>query len=237
MLAALLTGCADKDAEKDADHAAPEWTYENVDAWGETCATGDEQSPIDLVEAQDADLPDPELDYRPATATVADTGHSVQVAFADGGTMALDGETYTLRQFHMHTPSEHHVDGSSYAAELHLVHENADGELAVLGVLVDEGEPDPLLGDVLEALPAGEAGPVELDEPVDVDELLPDDLTTYRYDGSLTTPPCTEGVSWLVLTTPVTWSAEQIDDLAGRHPDSHRPVQPHGDRTLTVDID
>ena len=125
-------------------------------------------------------------------------------------------------------PSEHLLDGTPYAAEVHLVHQGEDGELAVLGILVEEGEAQPIIEDVL----ADDAS-----EPIDVAALLPTDLRTYRYDGSLTTPPCSEGVAWSVLQEPTTWSAEQIADFAERHPDSHRPPQPLGDRLLTQDTD
>ncbi len=235
----LLAGCGtdDEDASTSEDPAAHSWTYEDVDAWGETCATGEEQSPVDLVDAVAETLTDPELHYTTSAATVVDNGHTVQTDLADAGTMTLDGETYTLRQFHFHTPSEHRVGGAAYAAEVHLVHEAADGALAVLGVLVEEGAAHPVVDEVLGLAPEAGEEAVATTEPVDPQALLPDGRRTYRYPGSLTTPPCTEGVSWSVLEEPVTWSAEQVAQLAERHPGSHRPPQPLGERVLRHDTD
>ena len=161
-----------------------------------------------------------------------DNGHAVQTTIEDGGTLTVDGETYELRQFHTHTPGEHTVDSSPYAAELHLVHEAADGALAVLGVLVAQGAEHPVIAEVLAQAPEAGADPVPTAEGIDAATLLPDGRGTYRYAGSLTTPPCSEGVSWLVLDEPVTWSPEQVAELAARHPDSHRPAQPLNDRVL-----
>ncbi|GAB3200010.1 carbonic anhydrase [Nocardioides hungaricus] len=238
LLAALLTGCGEKEDERersDDDRAAQQWTYEDVGAWGDTCASGTEQSPVDLADATRQDLADPELAYTASAATVVDTGHSVQTTLAGAGTMTLDGKAYTLTQFHFHTPSEHRVDGRAYAAEMHLVHQAEDGSLAVLGVLVEEGPALPVVDDVLANAPEEGGDPVPTTEPVDPRALLPDDLRAYRYSGSLTTPPCTEGVAWAVLREPVTWSPEQIEQYAGRHPDSRRPTQPLGERVLLQD--
>lgn len=238
LFAALLTGCGEKDddhAHLDDDHAAHDWTYEDVSGWGDTCATGDEQSPVDLADTTQEDLADLDLAYTASDATVIDTGHSVQTTLEDGGTMTLDGETYTLRQFHFHTPSEHQVDGVPYAAEVHLVHEGEDGALAVLGVLVEEGAAHPVIDDVLDHAPEEGDDPVPTTDPVDPNDLLPADRRTYRYPGSLTTPPCTEDVAWSVLEEPVTWSPEQVAHFAERHPDSHRPPQPLNERVLLHD--
>lgn len=236
LVSGLLAGCGEDDDKSagDAD-AASHWTYAEVDAWGETCASGREQSPIDLAEATSEDLADPELAYTVSAASVADNGHAIQTTLDDAGTMTLDGVTYTLRQFHVHTPGEHTVDGTTYAAELHLVHEADDGSLAVLGLLIEDGAADPVVAEVLDALPAEDTESAGVVESLDVTGLLPEDLRTFRYDGSLTTPPCSEGVAWSVLTQPVTWSGEQIAAFAERHPDSHRPPQPLGERVLLQD--
>lgn len=239
VLTTLLAGCSDDEddhAHLDDAHEAHEWSYADVDAWGETCASGTEQSPVDLADAVPEELVDLELDYRTSPATVADTGHSVQTTLEDAGTMTRDGETYALRQFHVHTPSEHHVDGVPYAAEVHLVHEGEDGELAVLAVLVEPGAGNPLVDDVLAHVPGEGDDPMATTADIDPLALLPADLETFRYDGSLTTPPCTEGVAWSVLETPVTWSAEQVAAFARSHPDSNRPPQPLGERELVQDV-
>lgn len=237
LLAALLTGCSDDDPDEASAEDAHEWSYADVDAWGETCATGDEQSPIDLADAAQEDLTDLELDYHASSASVVDNGHTIQVNVDDGGTLTRDGVTYTLVQFHFHAASEHVVDGAEFPAELHLVHQAEDGALAVLGILVEEGTADPVIADVLENAPEEGADAAPTSEQVDVSTLLPADLRTYRYDGSLTTPPCTEGVAWSVLQQPMTWSADQVAAFVAEHPDSHRPPQPLGERELLLDTE
>jgi carbonic anhydrase len=241
LLGALLVGCSGDDADEvdDADsHGEHTWTYDDVDAWGETCATGVQQSPIDLADATTEDLPALELAYHASPAEVVDNGHTVQVDLEDGGTLTRDGVTYSLLQFHFHAPSEHLLDGVPYAAEMHLVHQAEDGALAVLGVLIEEGAADAVIADVLEHTPEeGARRPGVTAEPVDVAALLPADHRTFRYDGSLTTPPCSEGVAWSVLQEPVTWSPEQVAEFADLHPGSHRPPQPIGDRVLLHDTD
>lgn len=235
----LLAGCGDGDADDhahlDDDHAAHDWTYEDTGAWGDDCATGEEQSPVDLARSTPKDVGDLEIAYTASEATVVDTGHSVQTTLEDGGTLTLDGEPYTLRQFHFHTPSEHHLDGVPYAAEVHLVHESEDGALAVLGVLVEEGAAHPVVEDVLAHAPDEGDDPLPTTDPVDPVSLLPAGRDRFRYPGSLTTPPCSEGVAWTVLTEPITWSAEQVEHFAERHPDSHRPPQPLNGRVLLHD--
>lgn len=226
--------------EPDTEHAteagsAAHWSYDDVAAWEETCATGREQSPIDLAGATGRDLPDLGFAYRPAPATVVDNGHTVQATFEGAGSLELGGETFELRQLHFHSPSEHLIDGASYAAEVHLVHEGTDGRLAVVAVLVEEGSPNQTVAAMLDVVPAEGAEPVAADGAVDPAEVLPADRRTFRYDGSLTTPPCTEGVAWSVLAEPITWSAGQLADFAERHPDSHRPPQSLDGRVLLHD--
>ncbi len=237
LLGALLVGCSGDDPDDADDADAPDahaWSYEDVDAWGETCATGAEQSPIDLAAATDEDLVDLELAYHSSPAEVIDNGHTIQVNLADGGTMTRDGETYTLLQFHFHAPSEHLLDGVPYAAEVHLVHQAEDESLAVLGIMIEEGDADAVIADVLAGAPEAGADPAATTD-IDVNALLPADHRTYRYDGSLTTPPCSEGVAWSVLQEPMSWSAEQVADFVALHPGSHRPAQPIGDRVLQHD--
>jgi carbonic anhydrase len=240
LLGALLVACGDDDADKADDAGSQDehaWTYEDVDAWGETCATGEQQSPVDLADATDEDLTDLELDYHASPAEVIDNGHTIQVNLADAGTMTRDGKTYTLAQFHFHAPSEHLLDGVPYAAEVHLVHIADDESLAVLGILIEEGEADAIIADVLASAPEAGADPAATAASIDVNALLPADHRTFRYDGSLTTPPCSEGVAWSVLQEPMTWSSDQVAEFVALHPGSHRPPQPIGDRVLRHDTD
>ena len=232
--------------------AAPHWTYEGEDGpehWGdvaeayEACEAGTEQSPIDLtgaVEASDADLPDLTFDYHPSALALMDNVHTVQAAYDPGSTLVVDGETYELKQFHFHAHSEHTVDGKAAPLELHLVHAREDDQgvthLAVVGVLIVEGAENPAYASVLDHLPTEVTEePEAVDgQTVDAAALLPTDRTFFHYEGSLTTPPCSEGVSWQVMTTPVELSAGQIAAFTARYDDDFRPVQPLGDRELEV---
>lgn len=219
---------------------APHWTYDEAPEWGEldeqyaACGTGERQSPVDLAGATDEDLADPVLDYQPFELTVTDTNHSIQVGYETGSTLTLDDAAYELVQLHFHAPSEHTIDGKRAAAEIHFVHGDRDGPFVVLGVLVEEGPPEAAMVDVFDHLPVG-AGDSNADTFFDAAELLPDSLAAYRYAGSLTTPPCTEDVTWLVLAEPVTWSAEQLALLTARYDDNARPLQDLHDRPLVLD--
>jgi carbonic anhydrase len=162
----------------------------------------------------------------------------VQADYAPGSFITVDDETYMLAQFHYHAPSEHVVDGQSFAAELHLVHTNGN-RLAVIGVLLQEGEGDetnPAYQPFIANLPAKKIDPTPTGDEIDAVALLPNLQTTYRYSGSLTTPPCTEGVTWLVMTEPVHLSAAQLADLKALFKEgNNRPPQPLNDRPVTED--
>jgi carbonic anhydrase len=225
----------------------PHWSYEGTNGpeqWGylaeewERCGAGVEQSPIDISEGAPAVAGASSLQfaYHPSAYEVTDNGHTVQVTLADAGTLTIDGTPFTLVQFHFHTPSEHTVGGASYPVEYHLVHRSEAGELAVVAVFVQWGAENEAMAPVFAHLPAaGETlpGPALMD-PAD---LLPPHLAMVRYAGSLTTPPCSEGVRWHVLMAPVQLSRAQIATLAARHPDSRRPVQPLGAREPVIDLE
>lgn len=219
------------DASSDAEWGytgdkGPEQWAELDEAYSE--CSGSMQSPIDLSSTDEIDAADVALDYESATGTLTDTGHGVQVSI-EGGTLTYDGKTYALKQFHFHTPSEHTVEGRSYDAEVHLVHAADDGTLAVLGLFYEEGEANDFLAPVWSGL-----SDLESADPVTVNvvNMLPDDRTTFAYDGSLTTPPCSETVSWFVMREPLTMSADQLDALTALYDDNNRPVQPLNDREV-----
>lgn len=242
----LLAGCATAPPPPPAATADPvHWSYAGEHAperWGTlspafaACETGTMQSPVDLANAQRAELPDLRFDYASTPLTVEHTGHTVQVDYTAGGVLTVGGAPYTLVQFHFHTPAEHRVQGRELPAELHLVHRNAAGELAVVGVLIERGAHNAAFAPLLDHLPA-RAGQ-ERQAPgmrIDAEDLLPADRALhYRYPGSLTTPPCTEGVTWLVLAQPVQLSAQQIDALQSTMGTTNRPVQPLGTRALRL---
>ena len=226
----------------------PYWSYSGEagpENWGDLdeayqlCALGAEQSPIDLVEESftQEDLEDITFNYQPTALTLLNNGHTIQVPYNAGSGMVLDGEEYELLQFHFHTPSEHAVEGDLLGAELHFVHRKVgtEGDLAVVGVLIEEGAENEALAGVLASAPE-EEGEVETEETVDANALLPEGRATYRYPGSLTTPPCSQGVKWNVLAEPIEMSAEQIETLFSIMGESNRPLQPLGDRMLLEDL-
>jgi carbonic anhydrase len=161
----------------------------------------------------------------------------VQVSYAPGSGISLEGREFELRQFHFHEPSEHSVRGALFAMEAHLVHEAANGDLAVVGVMIVEGPENRTLAQAWERMPAvGESHVLPV--PVSAEGLLPAGRGYLRYEGSLTTPPCTEGVRWVVLAEPVTASRQQIDAFAhALHHPNNRPPQPLNGRAILREAD
>lgn len=200
--------------------------------WG-ACADTSAQSPINLHDATAADLPALEFDYRPGDVALKNTTHTVQADETPGSEVVVDDKHFRLTQFHLHEPAEHELDGVRHDAELHLVHTADDGSITVVGVLIDRGAPNAALGNYFDELPpVGQTA--ELDD-FDPSQLLPADRTNVRYTGSLTTPPCTEGVQWIVMTTPVQASAEQLDEFRAVIEQNARPLQEQGSRSVLLD--
>lgn len=225
----------------DGDYAV-DWGYDDEiapDNWGSLgaeyalCDTGLEQSPIDLVSTDMAAENTPDINWTPATsATVADTGKTVVVNVEDAGGLTLNGTEYGLVQFHFHAGSEHTIDGEQYPLEVHFVHASEAGELAVVGVMFETGEPSNALSGVWASLPDGQ-GETDLDVALDPNAFLPEDDAVWRYNGSLTTPPCSEGVAWTVFQTPISAAGEQIEAFTARYDNNYRPPQPLNERTLS----
>lgn len=228
------------------------WSYEDDSPlgpshWGSlseafhACGDGLEQSPIDLGAALPEARPGSALRafYGVTSFTVQNTGHTILVPFDGHGTMSFGSGTYDLQQFHVHAPSEHTVNGYSYPAELHFVHKNSEGQLSVLGVFVREGKHNRALEAILVSAPheiATRDGVLPYFLP---SLLLPSSFANTSYEGSLTTPPCTEGVHWIVLSTAIEASAAQIahlhmliKEVSGADYDG-RPTQPVNDRPIT----
>jgi carbonic anhydrase len=209
------------------------WTYEGEEGpehWGDlsadygTCATGTQQSPIDLTSAVQADADNVDLHWNPkAEWTVANNGHTIQANATDGGTMTVAGKDYALLQFHFHTPSEHAIDGTRAPMEVHFVHKAEDGSLAVLGVMLQGGGDNGLFDAVMGAAPK-EKAEVALGA-ADAGGLLPASSSYFRYQGSLTTPPCSETVLWTVLKDPVVVSDTQIEAFKSLFEMNARPLQ------------
>ena len=231
----------------------PHWEYEGEagpEAWGDLhedfamCGEGEAQSPIDIVLENivfvegEANFPVIETDYQPSAINFVHNGHTIQFNYDEGSTLSIDGEVYNLLQFHFHTPSEHTIDGESFPMEMHLVHANEDGDLAVLGVMMDvddsgDEEATDALDLIWSELPS-EEGEFTLDGEVNAADFLPESLQILTYQGSLTTPPCSEGVTWM-LSGEELWVEQQIvDDFGAVFEFNNRPVQPVNDRELLV---
>ena len=215
-----------------------DWSYSGLtgpDKWGELCeefslaSVGREQSPIEISGAVAEELPKLKIDYTDCPVEVIDTGHLLFAHALDGdgagGRLTIGKISYTLRSFHFHSPAEHLIEGERYKAEAHLVHRGPLGELLVLAVLfcpVREGE-------ILETL----FDPASPPERFNASHLLPEDPSSYyTYPGSLTTPPCTEGVKWVILKDVAPISEAQIERLTGKYGANSRPVQPLNNRVV-----
>lgn len=220
------------------------WGYSGAgapDVWGTlkpefaTCGTGLAQSPIDLSNAVRRDVPDLRTEYRPTPLRVANLGHTAQVNYQPGSAIMLGGTRYDLLQFHFHTPAEHRLEGRELPAELHLVHRGPQGDLAVVGVMIERGAEHQALRPFIDNLPrAAGAEHAVTSARIDASDLLPATREHYRYPGSLTTPPCSEGVTWLVLNGRIQMSDQQIRTLQSAIGVSNRPVQPRGSRELLL---
>ncbi|MEV0354963.1 carbonic anhydrase family protein [Nocardia sp. NPDC050697] len=246
MLAAaallIVPGCAPTGSP--AENSPPHWDYDadgpahwaQLDGRYSMCGTGAGQSPIDLghptrvTPAEHIDI-----DYGPVRAVeVVDNGHTIQanIPSGTGHHVTVDGRRFTLTQFHFHAPSEHTVEGAGSAMELHLVHVAEDGAIAVLGVLMEVAEQPSAFSPVLGELPPARGS--RTIETLDLRALLPGDLAQFRYTGSLTTPPCTEGVAWTVLRHPVPVAGDEVERYLARFPHTNRPAQSANGRAVVL---
>jgi carbonic anhydrase len=224
--------------------AAADWTYEGNGGpagWGKlapeyAACMGKEQSPIDLTKAIAAMTGKPKVDWKPVPLEIVNNGYTIQVNGTGGGGMELDGTAYDLVHFHFHHPGEHTIDGAPSDMEIHFLHRAATGGLAMLAVLVRKGAADPTLETIFRLMPRTGDSTTRVEVMLQAAALLPKDSASYRYAGSLTEPPCSEVVSWVVFRQPITASAEQIDRFAKLFPNNARPVQPLGRRKLLLDI-
>ena len=215
-------------------HAASHWTYNGPagpQTWGgmkpefTLCGNGQRQSPIDIRGGLAVDLDPVKFDYQSARFGVIDNGHTVQANIAPGSAIEIGGKRFDLVQLHFHRPSEERIDGRQFEMSLHLVHKDDQGRLAVVAVLMDKGQAQPAVQKVWNSLPLEKGEERAARTPLELAELLPTDRRYYTYMGSLTTPPCSEGVQWVVMRQPVTMSPEQIELFARMYPMNARPVQ------------
>lgn len=233
---------------------APHWDYEEngpakwaslSKEWA-TCGNGKAQSPIDIKASAVSKLPEIALQFKPADLKIihsehqadgVNNGHTIQVNYSDGDTLTIGDQKYALVQYHFHGPSEHTVNGKHFPMEMHLVHQSSDKKLAVLGVFIAEGaKTNAAFEPIWANLPKTKGAETHYGNiKVDVNQMLPASRTTYRYDGSLTTPPCSEGVKWIVFTDPIELSAAQIGKFKELIKSNNRPTQPLNGRAIASD--
>ncbi|MBI3804051.1 MAG: carbonic anhydrase family protein [Nitrospirae bacterium] len=220
----------------------PHWEYigkEGPEHWGEIdpqfekCKTGHNQSPIDITSAKPEKLSPIQFDYKAAPVALINNGHTIQVNVPKGNTITVNGKKYELLQFHFHSPSEHKISGKSGEMEVHLVHKSAEGELAVVGVFINSGKENGVVKTLWENLPAevGKEKPLA-QANINPADFLPAKRTYSNYPGSLTTPPCSEGVNWLVMKDSIEVSKPQVEKFTSIFPMTARPVQPLHERTV-----
>ncbi len=217
------------------------WAYSGdtgPDSWGrlkpefQQCMVGKRQSPIDIRDGIPVQLDPIQFDYRPSNFRVIDNGHTVQVNVEPGNGITVMGHRYELVQFHFHRPSEERINGRQYEMVAHLVHKDMDGKLAVVAVLMDQGKAHPLVQQVWNNLPLEKNLEQGAMSQIDLSQLLPEQRQYYTYMGSLTTPPCSEGVLWMVMKQPAGLSREQIGVFAKLYPMNARPVQSQAGRLI-----
>lgn len=242
----------------DRSHAAGvSWAYSGDNGpehWGKdypVCAGGRNQSPIDVVEQRVLDISELvneeqtvgarpagflkiQADYKDVPLRIINNGHAVEVEYDPGSTMTVHGRPRELKQFHFHGPSENKIGGESFPMEVHLVHADENGNLTVIGVLFKEGAANPFIEKLWAHMPKQIGKEVVVaDQTINAAELLPDDTRYYYYNGSLTTPPCSEGVAWLLLKKPVEASTEQLEAFrAAMGFANNRPVQAINSRVI-----
>ena len=236
--AAAMTGHGAESTDG-VTHAAGEahWSYEGEagpQAWGDlkpafnVCAIGKRQSPINIEESATLRGPAEPLvfNYQPSSGTVVNNGHTIQVDLYGDNSVTVRDSTFKLIQFHFHHPSEERVNYKGFSMVAHLVHKNLEGQLAVVAVLLEAGAANALIDKVWTHMPLDAGDRVRLPTGlINMNELLPKDQRYYQFMGSLTTPPCTEGVLWMVLKQPTTVSPGQIRLFSQLFPNNARPVQ------------
>jgi carbonic anhydrase len=215
----------------------PHWTYEGEEGpehWatlGYPDCAGKEQSPIDVPNKTPLHANDISFNYNPSVLEISNNGHTIKVADENNSEIIVDGNTYRLQQYHFHAPSEHTFNGTYYDMELHLVHQSDAGKYTVVGVMMKSGSENKAYAPIWDHLPAMKGEPENITNVnIDANDLLPANLSYYRYNGSFTTPPCTEGVNWFMLSTPVELSKTQIEAFQAIYSSNNRPILPLNQR-------
>jgi carbonic anhydrase len=213
---------------------AAHWSYAGntgPDRWGRlstangVCSAGTQQSPLDIGATTAAALPKLDIAWGKSAQTIVNNGHSIQANFADGGRLTVGHDRYQLVQLHFHRPSEHLIGGKRFPMEVHFVHASPAGALGVIGVMMVTGKPNAVFGKVVATMPKKPGPAIKADPAIDPNELLPTGRGYYAYAGSLTTPPCSETVAWMLLTDPVEVAEADIATFARLYPMNARPAQ------------
>ncbi len=231
-----------KSAPKKAPVPDPHWEYEGLhgpENWGKLkaeyrlCSDGKQQSPIDIQGGTPLDLPPIRFSYLPASFSVVDNGHTIQLTLNGAGSIEVDGVRYEFVQMHFHHPAEEKIDGKSFEMVAHLVHRSASGALAVVAVLMTQGSENPVFAPIWGRMPLKRDVPVSSSgATLDLSLVLPRNKAYFKYLGSLTTPPCSENVLWLVMKRPVELSAGQIAAFRQRYANNARPIQRRNERWI-----
>lgn len=214
--------------------AEPHWTYEGEEGpehWGKldphnlACSRGMQQSPIDISGEIRAELPSLSVDWKPGRSVMVNNGHTIQVDVPEGNKLFKSQEGYELKQFHFHAPSEHRVKGETFPMEVHFVHRNPEtGSFGVLGVFLRAGGNNEAFAKLSRSFPEKNGDEVVL-EAFDPNGLLPPELDYWLYEGSLTTPPCSEDVDWMIARTPVDVNGEDIEKFTEIYSMNARPIR------------
>jgi carbonic anhydrase len=241
---ALFALSASPSFGKDDHGHGHSWGYEGgagSSHWGDlkpefaACKLGKNQSPIDIQSATPNKLDPIKFNYKNSPLKIIDNGHTIQANYASGSSISIKGKEYHLIQVHFHQPSEEKINGKAYPMDAHLVHKGEDGKLAVVAVLMKEGQHNDFLQTLWENIPQQKEKEIAVENVnINLEKFLPEKKSYYAFTGSLTTPPCSEGVNWMVLNTPVEMSSEQIGSFGKYYNHNARPVQPLNDRTILV---
>lgn len=233
-LAACQSNTATHVKPKAASHGKAHWDYSDGHHgpahWAELdcpdCA-GKSQSPIDIPASATVKAADITFMYLPSSLNIVNNGHTIKLSSDKKSAIRVNGKIYKLLQWHFHAPSEHEIAGKSFPMEMHLVHQSDAGEYAVVGVMIQQGEHNTAFDSFWGQMPKHAGDPhADMEIHVNAINLLPENRDYYNYSGSFTTPPCTEGVNWLLLKTPISLSASQIAKFTALYDHNNRPIQP-----------
>jgi carbonic anhydrase len=238
----VLTAAWTTAAPTNEHKAGHDWGYDGAEGpshWGDLksefapCKNGERQSPVDIANARQTDLPALQFDYKPSPLHIIDNGHTIMINYAPGSSLRVGDKEYQLKQFHFHRPSEEKIHGKHFEMVVHLVHADQEGHLAVVAILLEKGLDNPLIRELWNRLPKEKEKEEVLDNVrIDLTTLLPSNLSYYTFPGSLTTPPCSEDVTWFVLKRPGTVTAAEINQFGKLYRHNARPTQPLHDRVV-----